>query len=58
MQTGAASAFTPGLERKLAYSPAGKVPILIDGDMHIWESLAIMHAASPASCPPRFMHCG
>jgi len=33
----------PGsLERKLAYSPAGKVPILIDGDRHIWESLAIV----------------
>jgi glutathione S-transferase len=30
------------LRRKLAYSPAGKVPILIDGDLHIWESLAIM----------------
>jgi glutathione S-transferase len=30
------------LERKLAYSPAGKVPILIDGDMRIWESLAIV----------------
>lgn len=33
----------PGsLERKLAYSPAGKVPILIDGEMRIWESLAIV----------------
>jgi glutathione S-transferase len=30
------------LERKLAYSPAGKVPILIDGDMRIWDSLAIV----------------
>lgn len=30
------------LERKLAYSPAGKVPILIDGDMSIWDSLAIV----------------
>src|SRR5271155_5104596 len=29
------------LERKLAYSPAGKVPILIDGDLRIWDSLAI-----------------
>jgi glutathione S-transferase len=29
-------------ERKLAYSPAGKVPILIDGDMRIWDSLAIV----------------
>jgi Glutathione S-transferase, N-terminal domain len=25
------------LERKLAYSPAGKAPILIDGDMRIWD---------------------
>lgn len=24
------------------YSPAGKVPVLIDGDLAIWESLAIM----------------
>jgi glutathione S-transferase len=30
------------LGRKLAYSPAGKVPILIDGDLRIWESLAIV----------------
>jgi glutathione S-transferase len=30
------------LERKLAYSPAGKVPILIDGEMRIWDSLAIV----------------
>jgi glutathione S-transferase len=30
------------LERKFAYSPAGKVPILIDGDMRIWDSLAIV----------------
>ncbi len=33
----------PGsLERKLAHSPAGKVPILLDGDMRIWDSLAIV----------------
>src|ERR1700741_257329 len=30
------------LERKLAYSPAGKVPILIDCEMSIWDSLAIV----------------
>jgi glutathione S-transferase len=30
------------LERKLAYSPAGKVPVLIDGDLRIWDSLAIV----------------
>jgi glutathione S-transferase len=33
----------PGsLERKLEYSPAGKVPVLIDDGLHIWESLAIL----------------
>lgn len=30
------------LERKLVYSPAGKVPILRDGEMGIWDSLAII----------------
>lgn len=35
--------YEPGsAERVLKYSPAGKVPILIDGDMTIWESLAIL----------------
>jgi len=35
--------YEPGSrERVLTYSPAGKVPILIDGDMTIWESLAIL----------------
>lgn len=29
-------------ERILHYSPAGKVPVLIDGDIAVWESLAIM----------------
>jgi glutathione S-transferase len=29
-------------EQVLKYSPAGKVPILIDGDATVWESLAIM----------------
>ncbi len=29
-------------EKILSYSPAGKVPILIAGDLTIWESLAIM----------------
>jgi glutathione S-transferase len=33
----------PGsLERKLSYSPAGKVPILIDGETRVWDSLAIV----------------
>ena len=26
----------------LAASPAGKVPVLIDGELHVWESLAIL----------------
>jgi glutathione S-transferase len=29
-------------EQILKHSPAGKVPILIDGDTHVWESLAIL----------------
>jgi glutathione S-transferase len=29
-------------ERLLQYSPTAKVPLLIDGDMRIWESLAIL----------------
>jgi len=29
-------------EQVLKYSPTGKVPALIDGDRHIWESLAIL----------------
>jgi glutathione S-transferase len=29
-------------ERLLGYSPAGKVPILIDGARHVWDSLAIL----------------
>ena len=28
--------------RLLAYSPAGKVPVLIDGEIRVWESLAIL----------------
>ena len=29
-------------QRLLEISPGGKVPILIDGDIHVWESLAIL----------------
>jgi len=29
-------------EQILQYSPAGKVPVLVDGDQRIWESLAIL----------------
>src|SRR5262245_4589727 len=35
--------YEPGSkERILQQSPAGKVPILIDGDVRVWESLAIL----------------
>ena len=35
--------YEPGSrEQVLKYSPAGKVPVLIDGDTAIWESLAIL----------------
>jgi glutathione S-transferase len=29
-------------DKLLAHSPAGRVPILIDGDVQVWESLAIL----------------
>jgi glutathione S-transferase len=35
--------YEPGSrEEVLKYSPAGKVPVLVDGDMAVWESLAIL----------------
>ncbi|MDB5584239.1 MAG: glutathione S-transferase [Bradyrhizobium sp.] len=35
--------YEPGSrEQVLQYSPAGKVPVLVDGDMAVWESLAIL----------------
>jgi glutathione S-transferase len=35
--------YEPGSREKiLKYSPAGKVPVLIDGETTIWESLAIL----------------
>jgi glutathione S-transferase len=35
--------YEPGSkERILSFSAAGKVPVLIDGDVRVWESLAIM----------------
>jgi glutathione S-transferase len=35
--------YTPGAREKiLEYSPSGKVPVLIDGSIHVWESLAII----------------
>jgi glutathione S-transferase len=33
----------PDFRARLApYTPAGKVPVLIDGDTHVWETLAIL----------------
>ena len=35
--------YEPGSrEQILKYSPAGKVPVLIDGEVSVWESLAIL----------------
>jgi glutathione S-transferase len=35
--------YEPGSrEQVLKFSPAGKVPVLIDGDVAVWESLAIL----------------
>lgn len=35
--------YEPGSrEQVLQYSPVGKVPVLVDGDQRIWESLAIL----------------
>ena len=57
------SLYVEGSEAKIrAYSPAGKVPILIDGDIRVWESLAIIEYVAdkfpganlwPALIPPR-----
>jgi glutathione S-transferase len=33
-------------QRILAISPVGKVPVLVDGDVHVWESLAILEYAA------------
>ncbi|CAG9176050.1 glutathione S-transferase family protein [Cupriavidus pampae] len=34
--------FVPGFDAEIRqYSPAGKVPVLIDGDVRVWDSLAI-----------------
>jgi glutathione S-transferase len=35
-------------EKVLKHSPAGKVPILIDGDVTVWESIAIMEYVGDA----------
>ncbi|HZH51762.1 MAG TPA: glutathione S-transferase family protein [Microvirga sp.] len=38
--------------RILEHSPAGKVPILIDGDVTVWESIAIMEYVGEAYGTP------
>jgi glutathione S-transferase len=38
--------------RILQHSPAGKVPILIDGDVTVWESIAIMEYVGDAYSVP------
>jgi glutathione S-transferase len=35
-------------EKVLKHSPAGKVPVLIDGDVTVWESIAIMEYVGDA----------
>lgn len=43
----------PGTKEKvLKHSPAGKVPILIDGDATVWESIAIMEHVGEAYGAP------
>src|SRR5579862_8622789 len=34
--------FVAGANPRLAFSPTGKVPCLIDGDTRVWDSLAII----------------
>ena len=39
-------------EKVLKHSPAGKVPILIDGDVTVWESISIMEYVGDAFGAP------
>jgi glutathione S-transferase len=38
--------------RLAAYTPTGLVPVLIDGDVHVWETLAIMEYLAE-KCPDK-----
>jgi hypothetical protein len=59
--------------RVKAISGAGKVPVLVDGGVHIWETLAILQppvsgrarlrrahtrGPFPSKCTPAFSRCG
>jgi glutathione S-transferase len=38
---------TPEFHTRIAeFSPAGRVPVLLDGDLHVWDSLAIAEYAN------------
>lgn len=44
--------YTPESKAQLlSYSPAGKVPVLLDGNLHVWDSLAICEYV--AECFPQ-----
>ena len=39
--------FTDEFRRRIAeFSPAGRVPVLVDGDVRVWESIAILEYAA------------
>lgn len=41
---------TPQFKKAVSdYSPTGRVPVLIDGDVHVWDSLAILEYANEKS---------